>query len=153
VAGLGLGAVFALAGGLAGFGLSTLSGSRTLSEQLTITASFGALGTLCGVPLGVTLVGSARGGRGGYGWSLLGTFAGGGLGGLLAAGMTSLEGAGAGTEALASVVVMATTVTGAVLGYELSNDQDRNPPRSSRGVSLQVGPLAGGVHLGLAGTL
>jgi hypothetical protein len=128
VAGLGLGALFVLGGALAGFGVAAAVDPGDSSALATSVGALGTLGGVFGVPLGATLVGNARGGNGGFGWSLLGTLAGASVGSLVAVGLRSGESSTAGTDALSAVVFMLLTAAGGTVGYELSNDQNRALP-------------------------
>jgi hypothetical protein len=144
--GLGVGIGFALGGALIGYGAS--SSSR---DPWTGAALSGGIALILGIPFGVTIVGHARGGNGGYGWSLLGSFA-----GLLALsavtwGIASeCSGDCAGGAVAASALTLLLPTAGAVIAYELSNDQNSLPEPSGARVRLapvlqfgQGGALAG----------
>ncbi|MBI5513801.1 MAG: hypothetical protein HY909_08530 [Deltaproteobacteria bacterium] len=151
LAGLGVGAGLALGGGIVGLGLGAASASRSRGISVSGAASIIALSSLgyfFGVPWGVRLVGNARGGNGGYGWSLLGTLLGG-----MAAGLVSipLNEASRSSEAIAvvgPVLVLTLMVGGAVVGYELSNDQHSLPRRRARAApTLGLCPTTNGLQL------
>ena len=156
LAGLGMG----VGGGLVtmlGVGLLASSPSLTL-DDVFLVAMVGGGAILLGIPLGVTLVGNSRGGNGGYGWSLLGMLAGSLVGDLL---LVPLMGACRGPDSsacgvasvLGSALALGSVLTGAVLGYELSNDQRHlsrpgTPPRA-RWTPMAI-PMRGGLTLGVA---
>jgi hypothetical protein len=100
-------------------------------------AIFGPIGATVGaflVPLGVLLGGHALGGSGGYGWALLGGIAGAAIGWslVMAAALTEVAPLIIGAGALVPLL----HIGGAILGYELSSD-DNQPPAS---VSFAPGP-------------
>ncbi len=135
----------------------------------------GGLGFLAGVagyvaiPGGVTIVGNAMNGSGGFGWSMLGTF----LGTALGAGVTTIGGtvasAGSGNAAPSIVGMglaamgMTMPFAGAILGYELSSRDRRDEPTTAardterhNGFTFRpdgsVSPANGSVTLGAAGS-
>jgi hypothetical protein len=117
--GLGAGALVALGG----VGLLSGSSSGSIGDALLVVGLASGV-ALFGIPLGVTLVGNGRGGNGGYGWSLLGMIAGSvGVQLVSLPLLTSCSGTCSGTSVLVSVIGLGGMLTGAVLGYELSNDQ------------------------------
>ncbi|MBI5516415.1 MAG: hypothetical protein HY909_21710 [Deltaproteobacteria bacterium] len=169
LAGLGMGTGFALVAGLLTAAAIPPSTSGDLGTAIASSidrtiriALFASLAYTFGQPLGVVLAGRARGGNGGYGWSLLGT-----LGGNLAGNLV-LFGLGrscdsASTESLCDAVTILGVVlafglsaTGAVLGYELSNDQRhlREPLPSARlRWAPTLRPTEGGLTVGVGGLL
>lgn len=162
LAGLGAGVGGALLGGLVGVaagandrggdcvGAGPCGGGMNLGPLLLGVG----IGWFGGVPLGVTLAGNARGGNGGYGWSLLGT-----LGGSMAAGLLGYainpeprEGSSA-----TGYLALLGGVAGALVGYELSNTADRGAQRvPARTAAVRLSPSASaspqGAVMGIAGT-
>jgi len=145
--GFGMAIGFALGGGLIGYAIDRGSSSSFGVSMVLL----GGTAMTFGFPLGVLLVGHARGGNGGYGWSLLGTF-----GGFLVAGLVTAAIVGecsgdcAGGVAATSVLSLLLPTAGAVIAYELSNDQNGLPAPTGSRVRLaptlqfgQGGALAG----------
>lgn len=100
-------------------------------------AIFGPIGGTVGaflVPLGVLLGGHALGGSGGYGWSLLGGLAGAAIGWslVMAAALTEVSPLIIGAGALVPLL----HIGGAIIGYELSSDDNQAPA----GFALSPGP-------------
>ncbi|MBK6536096.1 MAG: hypothetical protein IPF99_43145 [Deltaproteobacteria bacterium] len=156
LAGIGLGAGVGLGVGLLAYGIVAGSSSSGWDSLFAI-AAVGGVGVLMVILLGVTLVGNGRGGNGGYGWSLLGT-----VGGSLAANLIQLpllsacegsSGSCSAARGLMSILSLGAVATGAVLGYELSNDQRRARPPAPRLVQWapSAAPTRGGLTLGVAG--
>lgn len=92
-------------------------------------AIFGPIGAAVGaflVPLGVLLAGHALEGSGGYGWSLLGGLAGAAIGwsAVLVASLTESPV----FIAVASGLVPVLHIGGAIVGYELSSDDNQPAP-------------------------
>lgn len=148
LAGVGMSIAFALGGGLIGYGI----GSSSRDPWVGMVLLGGAAATF-GLPLGVLLVGHARGGNGGYGWSLLGTLAGNLLANLIILGVASdCSGDCAGSVVAASALGLLLPAAGAVVGYELSNDQNSlsAPPgaRVRLAPTLQLGQGGGLVGVG-----
>jgi hypothetical protein len=107
------------------------------------------------IAAGVTLGGEVAGGRGNYGWALLGTSAGAALGAPLfaVAPTRESEGGGAGELVAASSVAMGLlAVAGGVVFYELFADESPQPAPSASRLALapvsSVGPT--GFTVGLA---
>ena len=156
LAGIGLGV--GVGGALIGAGV--LSYSFRSTEGASALFGLGALAFYVGMPLGVTLVGNARGGNGGYGWSVLGNLVGvvgGGLvGGGLILGVCSGSSGGSGCVAaltLGSLVELAGSVAGSILGYELSNDAQHPPTPEPPRWNVVFAPTRGGLSLGAALTM
>jgi hypothetical protein len=151
--GLGVGTALGLGGALLGLGLAAASAPRGRDFSIAGavgTVTFGMLGFFFGLPWGVRLVGNARGGNGGYGWSLLGSLLGGMGASLLAFPIAGAAGGGTstGTEFALGVLTIASMTTGAVLGYELSNDQHALSRQTiGRGPSVTLAPLGTGLQL------
>jgi hypothetical protein len=169
LAGVGMGTGFALVAGLltaAAFPPSSSGDfptaiSSAISSTLRI-ALFASLGYTFGQPLGVVLAGRARGGNGGYGWSLLGTLGGNLAGNLVLFGLVRTCDADAGGANCTAVTIIGVALafglsaTGAVLGYELSNDQRhlRAPLPSARlRWAPTLLPTEGGLTVGVGGLL
>ena len=161
LAGLGTGIVPAALVGIIGtvvWSAGRSSSSDDFPVRVFATAEVIAI---LGQPLGVTLVGNARGGNGGYGWSLLGTLGGDLVGNLVGALIMDAGCNHGGSNCGVAIVggaLLATgiSLTGSVLGYELSNDQQRlTAPRTATRmhVSPAVVPTHGGLTLGASLTL
>ncbi len=153
--GVGIGTV-ALAVGVS-IGLAAIGCQGSSHESGMFGSAYGWCVGLVGIaiaapsallllPLGVTLIGNAMHGNGGYGWALLGTAL-----GVLAAVVTF--------GLLAPIAPFA----GAILGYELSSVGDRRHPESAereRGrdrpalirASVAVSPRLDAMTVGLAGS-
>ncbi len=160
LAGLGAGLGGAMVGGLVGIAVGAspsgdCSGAGPCGGGMNLgplVAGVG-IGWFGGVPLGVTLAGNARGGNGGYGWSLLGT-----LGGTMAAGLLGYAINPEPTDSGSAVGYLGLLggVVGAVVGYELSNTADSPRPRPVRSAAVRLTPNASaspqGAVVGVAGT-
>ena len=135
VLGTGLGALGELSGGYLGFNVDVLSG-REAGPGTSIGT---ALGATLGVAPGVWLGGRTMGGDGSWGWSLIGSAAGSGLGAAVLAIKNT-------TATL--IIAIALPVLGSIAGYELSS----NPHRSEAPASgLSVMPSIGLDSIGLVG--
>lgn len=162
LAGLGAGLGGAMVGGLVGLAMGSNATADCASTgpcgggmNLGPLMAGVGIGWFGGVPLGVTLAGNARGGNGGYGWSLLGT-----LGGSMAAGLVGYAinpDPADGGNAVGYLGLLG-GVVGAVVGYELSNtaDRDRAHRVPVRTAAVRLTPSASaspqGAVVGVAGT-
>ena len=99
-----------------GLALASLAGGS--SEGAIAAITLGAVGTWFAVPGGITLTGNAMGGGGGYGWTMLGGWAGGFAGYLVGAPFQLADND-------LSVVPMVTAaigwIAGGVVAYEMSS--------------------------------
>lgn len=161
LAGLGAGLGGAMVGGLVGIAVGANDTERCAVAPCGGGMNLGPLmagvgiGWFGGVPLGVTLAGNARGGNGGFGWSLLGT-----LGGSMAAGLVgyAIDPEPGDPSNAAGYLALLGGVAGAVVGYELSNTADRDRARRVpvRTAAVRLTPSASaspqGAVVGVAGT-
>lgn len=160
LAGLGAGLGGAMVGGLVGVAVGTNSSGDCLGTgpcgggmNLGPLLAGVGIGWFGGVPLGVTLAGNARGGNGGYGWSLLGT-----LGGTMAAGLVgyAIDSEPRGSGNAGGYLALLGGVVGAVVGYELSNTAESPRPTPVRTAALRLTPSASaspqGAVVGVSGT-
>ena len=147
---LGVGGLYI--GFLAGAVAATDSRGRTSAERFLAAGAYGgAVGAALGVPIGVYLVGNNFNGNGGFGWTVLGSLA----GGAVTFGLVAIADQAEISAAVPLVAGIVLPVAGAVLGYELSSDADsRGPPRrpAQPTVMPTVTTVAHGAALGLVGT-
>ncbi|MFO0648777.1 MAG: hypothetical protein U0326_21225 [Polyangiales bacterium] len=145
-------AAFALGFGLTyGLALAGFEGSSSAGTISIIVV--GAVGTWFAVPGGITLTGNAMGGGGGYGWTMLGGWAGGFAGYLVGVPFQLADND-------LSVVPMVTTaigwITGGVVAYEISSANSARqtteaPQWQARYFAPTLLPLADGRGLVLCG--
>lgn len=139
VLGAGLGALLGIIGAYAGLNID-LGNGREAGTGFGIGT---AIGVTLGVAPGVWAAGTAMGGDGSFGWTLLASAAGTGI----SAGLLKLD-SRPGMIAVASAI----PVLSAIIAYELSSHVRRPKPPTEKPPAVTWTPTVGLGHLGVVGT-